>query len=267
MKQTIIIIRNANPSIFKDKYDNYKKEVGGRVIDLAKNFRSRREVLDDINLFFSHIMDDYLGEADYNNGHAMIFGNMTYETSAKTTNNNYLDIYAYDAKDKEYSKLEKEAFIIANDIKEKINSKYLVYDKDADSLREIEYRDFVILLDRATDFTTYKQVFEYLGLPITLYEDEKTSGSTDLYLLKNFFIMAKSIITNNYDAKFKLAFTSISRSFLFSYSDDEIYQSLVNNTYKDTSVFKLFKEVLENIDELTPVVSFSLIAMMKFIRV
>ena len=254
IKQSIYRFRNANPSIFKDKYDNYKKEVGGRVIDLAKNFRSRREVLDDINLFFSHIMDDYLGEADYNNGHAMVFGNMTYETSAKTTNNNYLDIYTYDAKDKEYSKLEKEAFIIANDIKEKINSKYLVYDKDADSLREIEYRDFVILLDRATDFTTYKQVFEYLGLPITLYEDEKTSGSTDLYLLKNFFIMAKSIITNNYDSKFCLAFTSISRSFLFSYTDDEIHQCLVNNTYKDTSVFKLFKRVLENIDELTPVV-------------
>lgn len=254
IKQSIYRFRNANPSIFKDKYDNYKKEVGGRVIDLAKNFRSRREVLDDINLFFSHIMDDYLGEADYNNGHALDFGNMTYETSAKTTNNNYLDIYTYDAKDKEYSKLEKEAFIIANDIKEKINSKYLVYDKDEDSLREIEYRDFVILLDRATDFTTYKQVFEYLGLPITLYEDEKTSGSTDLYLLKNFFIMAKSIITNNYDSKFCLAFTSISRSFLFSYTDDEIYQCLVNNTYKDTSVFKLFKEVLENIDELTPVV-------------
>ena len=254
IKQSIYRFRNANPSIFKDKYDNYKKNIGGRVIDLAKNFRSRREVLDDINLFFSHIMDDYLGEADYNNGHAMVFGNMTYETSAKTTNNNYLDIYTYDAKDKSYSKLEKEAFIIANDIKEKINSKYLVYDKDEDYLREIEYRDFVLLFDRATAFPTSKQVFEYLGLPITLYEDEKTSGSADLYLLKNFFIMAKSIITNNYDTKFRLAFTSICRSFLFSYTDDEIYQCLVNDTYKETNVFKLFKEVLENIDELTPVV-------------
>src|SRR5699024_6628688 len=47
IKQSIYRFRNANPSIFKDKYDNYKKEVGGRVIDLAKNFRSRREVLDD----------------------------------------------------------------------------------------------------------------------------------------------------------------------------------------------------------------------------
>ena len=253
IKQSIYRFRNANPSIFKDKYDNYKKGVGGKVIDLAKNFRSRREVLEDINLFFSHIMDDYLGEADYNNGHELDFGNMTYETTAKTTNNNYLDIYTYDTKDKEFSKLEKEAFIIANDIRKKVNSKYLVYDKDKDTLRNIEYRDFVILLDRATDFTTYKQVFEYLSIPITLYEDEKTSGSTDLYLLKNIFIIAKSIITNNYDAKFRLAFTSISRSFLFSYTDDEIYQVLNNDTYKDTNVFKLFKELLENIDELTPV--------------
>lgn len=254
IKQSIYRFRNANPAIFKDKYDNYKKNKGGRVIDLAKNFRSRKEVLSDINLFFSHIMDDYLGEADYNNGHAMIFGNMTYEDKAKTSNNNYLDIYTYDTKDKEYSKLEKEAFIIANDIKEKVNSKYLVYDKDLDVLREVEYRDFVILLDRATDFTTYKQVFQYLGLPITLYEDEKTSGSTDLYLLKNFFILAKAIITNKFDSKFKLAFTSIARSFLFSYKDDKIYQTIMNNTYKETSVYIVFKEILENIDKLTPVV-------------
>ena len=253
IKQSIYRFRNANPSIFKEKYDNYKKGVGGRVIDLAKNFRSRREVLDDINLFFSHIMDDYLGEADYNNGHALAFGNMTYETSAKTTNNNYLDIYTYDAKDKEYSKLEKEAFIIANDIKEKINNKYLVYDKDIDTLREIEYRDFVILLDRATDFVTYKQIFEYLSLPITLYEDEKTSGSTDLYLLKNIFIIAKSIITNTFDTKFRLAFTSISRSFLFEISDDEIYKYLENDTYKESRVYKIFKEILDNYEVLTPV--------------
>lgn len=253
IKQSIYRFRNANPSIFKEKYDNYKKNIGGKVIALAKNFRSRREVIEDINLFFSHIMDDYLGEADYNNGHALDFGNMTYETSAKTTNNNYLEIYTYDAKDKEYNKLEKEAFIIANDIKEKVKNKYLVYDKDLDKLREIEYKDFVILLDRATDFNTYKQIFEYLSIPITLYEDEKTSGSIDLYLLKNFFIIAKSIITNNYDNNFRLAFTSISRSFLFSYTDNEIYNYLTNNTYKETTVFKTFKEILENIDEITPV--------------
>ena len=252
IKQSIYRFRNANPAIFKEKYDNYKKNRGGRVIDLAKNFRSRKEVLSDINLFFSHIMDDYLGEADYNNGHAMIFGNMTYEDKAKTITNSYLDIYTYDAKDKEYSKLEKEAFIIANDIKEKVNSKYLVYDKDLDVLREIEYRDFVILLDRATDFTTYKRVFEYLGLPITLYEDEKTSGSVDLYLLKNFFVLAKSIITNTFDSKFKLAFTSIARSFLFSYKDDEIYKTLINNKYRENNIFKTFKEIIEDIDKLTP---------------
>ena len=254
IKQSIYRFRNANPTIFKNKYDNYKKEIGGKVIDLAKNFRSREEVLVDINLFFSHIMDDYLGEADYNNGHAMVFGNKTYENEAKTTNNNYLEIYTYDAKNKDYSKLEKESFIIANDIKEKVDSSYLVFDKDLEILRKAEYKDFVILLDRATDFTTYKQVFEYLSIPITLYEDEKTSGSTDLYLLKNFFIIAKAIITNNYDTNFKLAFTSLARSFLFSCSDDDIYKYIENNTYKDSRVYKFFQELLTDYETLSPVI-------------
>lgn len=254
IKQSIYRFRNANPSIFKDKYDNYKKGVGGRVIDLAKNFRSRKEVIEDINTFFSHIMDDYLGGASYNEGHAMIFGNTTYEEKAKVDNNNYLEIYTYLDKDKEYSKLEKESFIIANDIKEKISSDYLVYDKDLDILRQIEYRDFVILLDRATDFVVYKQIFEYLHLPITLYEDEKTSGSTDLALLKNIFIMAKSIITNNFDTKFKLSFTSLARSFLFNYSDDKIYDYLVNNSFKESSVYNTFNNLLTNYELLTPVI-------------
>ncbi len=253
IKQSIYRFRNANPDIFKNKYDNYKKGNGGLVIDLTKNFRSRKEVIEDINTFFSHIMDDYLGGANYNNGHAMIFGNTMYEEKARVNNNNYLEIYTYDDKDKEYDKLEKEAFIIANDIKKKIDSNYLIYDKDLDVLRKIEYRDFVILLDRATDFITYKQIFEYLHLPITLYEDEKTSGSTDLALLKNIFIIANSIINNTYDTKFRLAFTSIARSFIFSYTDNEIYKYLENNSFKESSVFKIFSGVLKDYEQLTPV--------------
>ena len=43
IKQSIYRFRNANPMIFKEKYDRYKQQIDGVVIDLAKNFRSRRE--------------------------------------------------------------------------------------------------------------------------------------------------------------------------------------------------------------------------------
>ena len=51
IKQSIYRFRNANPYLFKQKYDTYRNTDQGVKIDLVKNFRSRREVLEDINLF------------------------------------------------------------------------------------------------------------------------------------------------------------------------------------------------------------------------
>ena len=243
IKQSIYRFRNANPLIFKEKYDNYKANNGGRVIDLAKNFRSRKEVIEDINTLFSHIMDNTIGGADYNNGHAMIFGNNTYLEKARVDLDNHLEIYTYPLKNQKYTKVEQEAFLVANDIKEKIANKRLVYDQDLDALRPIDYKDFVILLDTSKNFTTYKQIFEYLSLPIVIYEDEKTSGSFDLAILKNIFLLAKCIITNDYQTDFKKAFASLARSFLFSYQDQELYDYLTNNTYKNSSLFQIFKDI------------------------
>ena len=48
VKQSIYRFRNARSDIFTDKYNRYKEHKGGIAIDLNKNFRSRREVIDDI---------------------------------------------------------------------------------------------------------------------------------------------------------------------------------------------------------------------------
>lgn len=47
-------------------------------IDLNKNFRSREEVLDNINIMFNLIRDQEIGGADYIKEHQMIFGNGAY---------------------------------------------------------------------------------------------------------------------------------------------------------------------------------------------
>ena len=56
IKQSIYRFRNANPYIFKDKYDRYSKNDNGIKIDLNKNFRSREETLNNINKLFNLIM-------------------------------------------------------------------------------------------------------------------------------------------------------------------------------------------------------------------
>src|SRR5574344_1530118 len=74
IKQSIYRFRNANPDIFRNKYNNYKNNNGGIKIDLNKNFRSRNEVLNSINEIFNHIMDDTIGNANYKKEHQLIFG-------------------------------------------------------------------------------------------------------------------------------------------------------------------------------------------------
>ena len=49
-----------------------------------------------------------------------------------------------------------ESFIIANDIKDKVNHHYKVFDNN--KLRDITYKDFCILMDRTSSFDIYKKV-------------------------------------------------------------------------------------------------------------
>ena len=173
IKQSIYRFRNANPYIFKNKYDNYKNNNGGIKIDLNKNFRSREEVLNNINDVFRIIMDDEIGGANYKESHEMVFGNLTYNNEGKLNQNNDFEIYNYEYDSKGlFKKEEIEAFIIANDIKEKINNNYKIFDKDELIIRNAEYNDFVILMDKSSNFDLYKRIFEYLNVPLTIEKYE-----------------------------------------------------------------------------------------------
>lgn len=253
IKQSIYRFRNANPYIFKNKYDNYSKLIGGYKIDLVKNFRSRMEVLDNINLVFNLIMDDNIGGADYKSTHQMVFGNNTYIESGSTSQSNDFEILNYEyPKGFEFSKEEIEIFAIANDIKNKVNNKYQVFDKDKCILRDITYNDFVILMDRTSKFDLYKKIFGYLKIPLTKYTDTSITNESDTAIIKNIISLIINTYQNNYSTEFKYSFTSIARSFLFNYSDQEIFDYLNNNNYKDSSIMKIIMELIPDYEVLTP---------------
>ena len=257
IKQSIYRFRNANPMLFQEKYDNYKVHNGGTVIDLSKNFRSRREVINTINDLFCHIMDQEIGGANYLDGHAMIFGNLTYENKAYVEDNCDMEILSYSTEDKEYETREKEAFLIASDIKKQIASKRLVFDKDKEILREVDYQDIAILLDRSTDFTLYKQIFEYLGIPITLWQSENAKAAYDLEIVKNLFLLGKKIYLHEFDTTFKLVYTSLARSFLYSMKDALIYHDLMDNNYQKSKLYQDFKELVSDYEMLSPITYFN----------
>lgn len=264
IKQSIYRFRNANPYIFKNKYDNYKDNNGGFKIDLNKNFRSRKEVLNNINIIFEIIMDNVLGGAEYRESHKMIFGNTSYDEKGNTNQNNNLEIYNYTYdKNGMFTKEEIEAFIIANDIKEKIESKYKVFDKDELIIKEASYNDFVILMDKSTNFSLYKKIFEYMGVPLTIYKDEKITEDMVLSILKNTLLLIQKVHDGEYDIKFKYLFISVIRSPLFETSDDEIFKYFKYNNFKENKLYELCLELSKYIDNM-PIKDFINLVIDKF---
>ena len=251
IKQSIYRFRNANPNIFRNKYNNYEKLNGGIKIDLLKNFRSRYEVLDDINLIFNLVMDDKIGGAEYKKTHQMVFGNNTYIEEGKIEEKHNFEILNYKYEDKTYTKEEIEIFTIATDIKNKIENHYKVFDKDNLEVRDIEYKDFCIIMDRNTEFPKYKKIFEYMQIPLTLYQDEVLTLENDILVLKNIMNFIIKINKKEYDTNFKYYFTSIARSYLFRLNDDEIFNIFQEKDFYNNEIFKISKSISDNLENLT----------------
>ena len=251
IKQSIYRFRNANPYLFKEKYDNYSNNKGGFKIDLTKNFRSRGEVINSINGLFSLIMTDLMGGADYKKTHQMIPGNDVYNGIAKTNQPNDLEIYNYEYdKTLGYSKEEIEIFFIAQDIKNKINNKYQIYDKRLDKLRDVQYKDFTILLDRSTNFDLYKKIFQYFSIPLTKNTATNITEENEIILIKNIIKLLINRKENNYDVEFNYAYTSIARSYLFEMNDQEVFDKVINKDYK-SNLIDIIDSIVVDMDRLS----------------
>lgn len=76
VKQSIYRFRLAEPGLFLEKYRNYGSTFDGTGlrIDLARNFRSRREVVDAVNLLFRQIMNEGVAEIAYDSRAELVYG-------------------------------------------------------------------------------------------------------------------------------------------------------------------------------------------------
>ena len=247
IKQSIYRFRNANPDIFKIKYDAYKDGNNGFKIDLNKNFRSRGEVLDSINQIFNHIMDDNIGNANYIKEHQLIFGNNTFIEEGNNNYNNNLEIYNY-LPDPNFTKEEMEAFIIANDIKKKVTSNYEVFDK---TLRPCKYSDFCILIDRTTAFDTYKKIFDFLNVPINIYKDDNIMISDETSLINNIIKFIINIKNNRFNETSRFCFASIARSYLYQLDDQTIYDTISQNKINESEIYEIAYNISKNLDSLS----------------
>lgn len=250
IKQSIYRFRNANPYIFKNKYDSYSNNIGGIKIDLNKNFRSREEVINNINLLFDRIMDNDIGGADYSLSHRMIYGNLMYKGDGDNKEDNNFSVYNY-LNDTTFKNNEVEAFIIADDIKNKINSGYRAFGKDTNGVRKIKYSDFAILLDSSKSFDLYKKILEYNGIPTSIVKSVNLTDGEVVLVIKNIISFIIKINDNKIDSEFKKLFISIGRSFLFNTDDNVLFDYFLNNNFKDSDIYKISYNITKRLDTIS----------------
>lgn len=73
IKQSIYRFRQADPQIFNEKFQRYAQNPQeGKLILLKENFRSSSEVLSATNDVFERLMDQEVGEINYDNMHQLV---------------------------------------------------------------------------------------------------------------------------------------------------------------------------------------------------
>ena len=186
VKQSIYQFRLARPQIFMEKYDTYEKEVRENTIlqriDLAKNYRSRGEVVDGVNSLFYRIMGRDLGNVSYDEDSALYLGA---DYPQKAADQDQMELCLVQKDDENKDKKEQEARLAAHRIKQLVGS-YEVAD-GAGGLRRAGYGDIVILLRNLKGWDeAFQNVFEEEGIPLHVAKSTGYFSTTEIRILLNF---------------------------------------------------------------------------------
>ncbi len=236
VKQSIYRFRHAEPSLFLTKYKNYgdQPEAGER-IDLARNFRSRRQVLDATNYIFRQLLDEEVGEMNYEPEAELIYSNSIYDDLTTEDASAELMIIDREAKEDEsedeegYEDLEK-AQIEARAYGERIRqwlghgeeAPLMVVDKATSMKRPVQYRDIVILMRSMTWAPTIVDELKKQGIPVYA---ELSTGYFEAIEVKIMLNLLKVIDNPMQD----IPLASVLKSPIVGLDEDELMQLRLEN--------------------------------------
>lgn len=163
VKQSIYRFRLADPSLFLHMYQEYAKGMGGgKRILLSQNFRSRDAVLQAVNFIFAQIMVPETMEISYDEAAALHAGMKYPDSAGAAIMNETVELDLIDCDDQEASDesaaseseesaeelqgFALEAQHIANRLRAMMDSRTVVFDKQANGYRPVQWRDMVVLL-------------------------------------------------------------------------------------------------------------------------
>ncbi len=282
VKQSIYKFRQAMPELFLNKYKTYKltnenlKDIGIK-IQLFKNFRSRKNVLDFTNVIFENIMSENLGDINYTEEEYLNLGanfenskenlkteidiiNITEETDSNFEIKKYSNEDEEDDEEKEENEkvedVELEARFVARKIQELIENRFQIYDNKNGVFRDIKYKDIVILL-RSTKIKAPIFEKELINLDIPVFSDT-SSQYLDSFEIKTIMSLLKIIDNPMQD----IPLVMVMRSSIGKFTDNELleirlaggdeffYTAMLKSRLSvDDSLRKKIDDLLNNIEK------------------
>ena len=182
IKQSIYGFRMANPQLFADKYASFPAaypESGGcsQRLDLNRNFRCRRNVVDGVNEVFARLMNGQDGDLLYDSNAALVYGadypdvlegqnpvpeqvNLRILTQPEENEDDTADA------EQPLSAMEEEGLLLCREMQKLIEERAQVYDKRIQGYRDITWRDMVVLLrSPKAAGSVYAQILKEAGIP------------------------------------------------------------------------------------------------------
>ncbi len=238
VKQSIYAWRGAEPKIFikdlKSASADAKNAPKGLRVDLNANFRSTKGILDFVNKIFSRIMTASFGDIDYDEsaqlepaqakshepqetGHVVefhILDEKSIDSDVETQQESESDGNVINSR-------QRQAAMIARRIKKIVEAdtgkaELQIYDKQKGCLRDVQYRDIVILMrSLAKKANDYVEVLRLAGVPVSC---QATAGYFEATEITDILCLLKVLDNPQRD----IELTALLRSPFFKISDTEL---------------------------------------------
>lgn len=226
VKQSIYRFRLARPELFMDKYHRFSTEESSQQrIDLHRNFRSRREVVEAVNDIFYPLMEKDLGNVAYD-AEAALYAGAVYP-DYENANCCKPELLLVPSQESGMERREQEAAAVAGRIRELVETQ---------EIPGITYKDIVLLLRSMSGWAeTYQKVFEQEGIPLIVASKTGYFSATEVQTVLSLL----RVLDNPYQ---DIPLAAVMKSYFGKFSSEELAQ--IRSEYPGMPFYQCVEQML-----------------------
>lgn len=242
VKQSIYGFRQADPSLFLEKYRIFGASDKKKRILLSDNFRSTKAVTKTVNKIFNPLMTSDFGGIDYQKEGQLVFGASYYPENISQAS----ELIFHEKKsstesedeDLDYSEIQ----IVIQRIKQLVKDKVQIYDPGKNKKRTLNYSDIAILTRSRSNNLEIMQEFAKNEIPLFISDAQNYFQTFELTIIMDYLR-----IIDNPDQDIPLV--AVLRSPLFNLNEKELASIRINS--KNSSFYNAVLAYVAKNDDLS----------------